>query len=118
MEFVFCDKSRIEMDIITDVLVEENIPYKIVTKIIKDYFFDNEDEDEEDFMIIEELYDIHCFTNFEHFEFVKHVGDKRIKQRIHLERSFLKKGSKKSVQRVHKKNTTNTNNKNRNKSKE
>ena len=110
MEFVFNDKSKIEMNIITDVLYEEKIPYKLKKNILKSVFID--DEDEEDFVIFEELYDIHCFTDLEHFDFVKHIAYKKIEDRIHLERSYLKV-RKKRVQRVSKKNITNTNSKDR-----
>lgn len=115
MKFVFCDKSKVEMEIITDVLHEENIPYKIKSKIIKDMFFD--DDDEPDFMIVEELYDIECFTTLEYFDFVKHIAYKRIDNRIKLERDYISKMKvgKKHVQRVSKKNTTDTNNKDRGK---
>lgn len=112
MEFVFSDKSKVEMDIITDVLYEEKIPYKIKKNIIKSIFSD-EDEDE-DFIIVEELYDIHCFTDLEHFDFIKHVAYKKIENRIHLERSYLKV-RRKHVHRVSKKNSSDTNSKDRGK---
>ena len=105
MKFIFYDKSKVEMNIITDILYEEKISYKIKPYIVKDYFFD-----EEDFCIIEELYNIECFTDLEHFDFVKHIAYKKIKNRINLEKCYLKKVSKKYVQRVYQKNTTNTNN--------
>lgn len=115
MKFVFCDKSKVEMEIITDVLHEENIMYKTKSKVIKDVFFD--EDDEPDFMIVEEVYEIECFTDLEHFDFVKHLAYKRIENRMKLERDYTSKLKvrKNNVQRVSKKNSTNTNNKNRGK---
>ena len=103
------------MNIITDVLQEENIPYKLKKILIKNVFID--DDEEEDFVITEELYDIHCFTDLKHFDFVKHISDKKISDRIILEKSYLKefKERGKHVQRIFKKNTSNTDNKNRGK---
>lgn len=112
MKFIFTDKSIVEMGIITDVLTEENISYKLKRFIIKDYFFDEDDED--DFMIIEEMYNIECFTDLEHFEFVKHLAATRIKNRIKLEKSFLKKAvRKKNVSQLSTENITNTNKRNK-----
>ena len=116
-KFVFCDKSKVEMNIITDVLYDEKIPYKLETKEVKHFCF-CDDEEEDDFVFVEEMYNIHCFTDLEHFDFVKHIAYKKINQRIYLERCALKKVSKKNVQRVSKKNTTNTHSKHRSKPKE
>lgn len=118
MKFVFCDKSKVEMEIITDVLSDENIPFKIKTKVVKDVFFD--EDDEPDFMIVEELYEIDCFTDLAHFDFVKHVADKRIANRIKLEKDYLSKLKvrRNYVQRVPKKNSINTNSKHRSEPKE
>lgn len=111
-EFVFTDKSIVEMNIITDVLIVEKIPYKLKTFIIKDYLFD--DEGETDFVIMEEMYNIHCFTDLEHFDFVKHIAYKKIEEKRKLEKNYLlpaydKKKVRRNVQRIHKKNSTNTN---------
>lgn len=123
MEFVFSDKCKVDMDVITDLLYEEKIPYKINKYIRQDYFFD-EDDEEDDIVIVEELYNIHCFTDLDHFDFIKHLADKKIADRIKLESFYLMKSykkkkevSKKNVQRIHKKNTANPNSKNRNKPK-
>lgn len=115
-KFVFNDKSKVEMNIITDVLAEENIPCKILKFVVRDFFFD--DEDEEDFCIIEEMYNIECFTDLEHYDFVKHIAYKKIEDRMKLEKCYIKEASKKRVQRVSKKNPTNTNTKRRSKPKE
>ena len=112
MTFVFSDKSKVEMEIITDLLHEENIPYKIKRYVMHDFFFE-EDEDEDNFVIIEELYEIDCYTDLYHFDFINALANKRIKDRIKLERCFMKKVRKQDVQRIYKKNITNTNNKNR-----
>jgi hypothetical protein len=110
MKFVFYDKSKVEMNVITDILYAEKIPYKIRPYIVKDFFFGDDDEDDDDgFCIIEEMYNIECFTDLEHFEFVKSIAEEQIRNRLNLERCYLKKESKKRVQRVHKKNIANTN---------
>ena len=123
-KFVFYNKSEVEMNIITDVLYEEKILYKIKKFIVKDFIF-NDDEEDEDFCIIEEMYNIYCFTDLEHFDFVKHVAYNKIENRMKLEKFYMlepyqeeKKVSKKHVQRVSKKNTANTNRKRRSKPKE
>lgn len=122
-QFVFCDKSKPEMEIITDVLYSENIRYKIKSFLVKEFIFDEaEDEDNddefEDFVIIEEMYNIICFTDLEHFDFVKHLANKKIKDRLNLERCYFKKAAKgKNVSRISKKNTTNTNKGNKSKRK-
>lgn len=105
MKFVFYEKSKIEAGIIIDILAEEKIPHKIIKKIVESYFFD--DEDEEDFLIREEIFDIHCFTDLEHFDFVKYLSDKRIKTKLHLDKCFYKK-VRKGVRQLHKKNITHT----------
>ena len=117
MKFIFYDKSAVEMSIITDVLYEEKIPYKIKKYIVKDFIFgDNEDdEDDEDFCIIEELYNIEIYTDLEHFDFIKQIADERIKNRINLEKCFLQESEKDNVRQLHKKNTTNTNNRDKSK---
>lgn len=94
-EFVFNDISKVEMNIITDVLESEKIPYKIKKYVTKDYFFDDEDDD--DFVIVEELYNVHCFTDLEHFDFVKHIAYKKIENRMNLEKCYLKKVRKKCI---------------------
>lgn len=111
-EFVFTDKCKVEMDIITDVLDTENIPYKLKKYLIKDIIFCDDEDD--DFIMVEELYNIHCFTDLDHFDFVKHIAYKKIEDKVHLERNFLlpaykRKVRKTNVQRVYKKNITNTN---------
>lgn len=117
MKFVFVDKSKVEMEIITNVLHEENIRYKIKSKIIKDMFID--EDDEPDFIIVEELYDIECFTDLEYFDFVKYVADKRFENRIKLEKDYIsKKKARKDVQWLPKKNITNSDSKHRSKRKE
>ena len=114
MKFVFCDKSKTEMNVITNVLYEEKIPHKIRPYLVKDYFF-SEDDDDDDFCIVEEMYNIEVYTDLEHFDFVKAIAYKKIKDRIQLEKCYIKKVSKKHVQRVHKKDITNTDNRNKGK---
>lgn len=111
MKFVFYDKSKVEMEIITDVLSEERIPYKIKKYVVKDFIFSENDDDDDDdgICIVEEMYNIEVHTDLEHFDFVKAIAYKKIENRIHLERSYLMKEGKRNVQRVHKKNITNTN---------
>lgn len=114
MEFVFCNKSKMEMDVITDVLHEENISYKIRKKVVENVFFD--DEDDEDFVIIEETYEVHCFTDLEHFDFIKTITDEKIKNRIKLERCYIKKAKvRKDVQAISKKDNRDTINRNQSK---
>ena len=109
MKFVFYDKCKVEMEIITDVLAEERIPYKIKKSVVKDFIFSEDDDDDDSICIVEEMYNIEVHTDLEHFDFVKAIAYKKIENRIHLERSFLKKVGKRNVQRVYKKNITNTN---------
>ena len=45
MKFVFCDKSDLETDIITNVLYTEKIPYKLKSKKVHCCFIDEEEED-------------------------------------------------------------------------
>ena len=135
MNFVFCDKCKPEMEIITDVLYSEKIPYKINRFLVKDFIFDdndndteieednenNEDDEDSGIVIIEEKYDIICFTDLDHFDFIKYLANEKIKKQIYLERNYLLpayvKGKKKRVLRVFKKTITNTNKRNRSKQK-
>ena len=114
IKFVFFDKTPDETNIIIDVLYEEQIPYFLKRKILKNYFF-NEDDGEEDFVIMKELFDIFVFTDLAHFDFVKSVTDKKIKEIEHLEKCYSKKAYKKNVRQLSKKNITNTNNKDKKK---
>lgn len=130
MNFVFCDKCKPEMEIITDVLYSEKIPYKINRFLVKDFIFDdndkeieedNEDDEDSGIVIIEEKYDIICFTDLEHFDFIKYLANEKIKKQIDLERNYLlpayDNGEKKRVLRVFKKTIANTNKRNRSKQK-
>lgn len=112
MKFVFFDKSNTEADIILRLLIQENMPFYIKRKVTKDIFFG--EDDDEDIIICEELFDIHINTDLEHFDYIKSVADKRIENRIYLEKCYLKSSRKgRNVQRLFKKNITNTNRKNR-----
>lgn len=109
MEFIFLNKNDLETDIITTVLIEEKIPFYLKKKVVKTCLF-SDDIEEDDVMIIEEFYDIHTYTDLNHFDFVKIVANKKIEEIKKLERCFKKKVSKKDVCGLLKKNITNTNN--------
>lgn len=121
-QFVFYDKSKVEMETIIEVLTSENITYKIQKFLVKDFIFD--EEEDEDFIIVEELYNIICYTDLEHFDFVKYLSIEKIEYKLSLERFYLlppyikgKQGNKKNVSRISKKNITNTNKRNKSKQK-
>lgn len=109
MRFVFCDKSDLETDIITDMLYTEKIPYKVKSKPVYVCFADEEEEDCE--CIHKTIYDIYVNTDLEHFDFIKVIAEKKIRERVKLELSYLKK-ARRNVQRVHKKSVADTDSKN------
>lgn len=118
MKFVFYDKNEVETDIIVNLLNEEKIAHKTKKMFIHRHFLCEEDEDDEEFTIIEPIYDIYVFTDLAHFDFIKAVVEKRVANRKQLEEFYLLKSYKKKVRKnrvrqVSKKNITNTNNRNK-----
>ena len=114
MRFVFFEKDLVETNIIIDILSSENISFQTKAIEIEHVFFD--DIEEKELIITENLYDIYINTDLEHYDFVKKIADKKIEDRLNLERCYmLKARDKKNVQRVHKKNITDTNTKYRSK---
>ena len=107
MKFVFCNKSELETDIITNVLYTEKIPYKVKSKKVHACFVD-EEEDYCDCMV-QTVYDIFVNTDLDHFDFVKEISERKIMDRVKLEFCYMKKARKRNVQRIHKKGITNTN---------
>ena len=98
MRFVFFDKTETEMELIVEVLKSENIYYKIERKITHSCFFDIEEE--EDFIISEEFYNIICFTDLNHFDFVKKIAEEKIENMYHLEKCYIKSFKRKKKQRA------------------
>ena len=114
MEFVFIDKNKVEKELITDILYEEKIPYKISKQKIEHVFFD--EIEEEELFYVEEIFDIHINTDLNHYDYLTYLINKKTKQLDILENSFLLKlKENKNVHKLHKKNITNTDNKYRNK---
>ena len=109
MKFVFCDKSDLEADIITNVLYTEKIPYKLKSKKVHCCFIDEEEEDCE--CVVKTVYDIYTDTDLEHYDFVKEISERKIMERVKLEFCYMRKARKPNVPRVHKKSITNTNSK-------
>lgn len=114
MKFVFYDKTNDETNIITNILYTEKITYFVKEKIIKSFFF-AEEEDDDCAIIVEKLYDIYVYTDLAHFDFVKIVANKKLKEIKKLERCYRKKVNKKNVCGLFKKNLANTNIRNTNK---
>lgn len=111
MKFVFCDKSDLETNIITNVLQTEKIPYKVKSKKVHCYFFDEEeDEDNECMVRVANVYDIFVNTDLEHYDFVKTIAENEIRKIVKLEICYMKQARRRYVQRVHKKSIANTNN--------
>lgn len=118
MKFIFYDKSKVEMNIITDVLYEEKIPYKLKKYLVQDFVIESDDDDddeEENICIIEEMYNIEIYTDLAHFDFIKQITDKKIQNRLQLEKCFLQESEKNNVLQLHKKNITNPNNRDKSK---
>lgn len=113
MEFVFYDKSHTEADLISTILKEENISYKMNKKVLKTVVCD--EEEDEDLIFYEDSYEVRCYTDLAHFEYIKHLAYKQLSDRVKLERIYLKKtkGKKKHVQRVSKKGVVDTDNSNK-----
>lgn len=104
MKFVFPDKCEIETDIITSILTDEKIPYKIKRNVSENHI----ENDEEEFVIVEELFDIICYTDLDHFDYVKYIACQKLINIIKLERCLSKKNrnvskTKKTVASVRKK---------------
>jgi len=90
--FVFPDNTEKEADIIVDFLSEENISFK--TKVRKEPIYcDGENDEPCDYIPI---YDIVCFTDLQHFDFVKTITDKKIKNFRALNEIFYSKIGKRS----------------------
>jgi len=113
MKFVFCDKSDLESDIITNVLYTEKIPYKVKSKEIHACFYDEEEDYCE--CMVKTVYDIFVDTDLEHYDFVKAISEQKIMERVKLEFCYMKKARKRNVPRIYKKGITNTNSRNQSK---
>ena len=95
MKFVFLDNSEYEADIITKVLSQENILFKTKERKLPVYF-DDEDDEPCDYM---SLYDITCFTDLAHYDFVKKITNKKIDNikilnKIYYTKKAAKRGKK------------------------
>lgn len=89
MKFVFTDKNPIETDIITDILTDERISYKVVeqhTPIMSMPFVATE--------LI--TYNIEVNTSLEYFDFVNCIANEKMKILTKLEMCYNKKCKKKS----------------------
>ena len=91
-EFVFTDNNENEADIITNVLYQENILFKTRQRKVPVYC-DCEDDEPCDYM---DIYDISCFTDLEHYDFVKSITDKKIERIRTLNKVFFTKNGKRS----------------------
>ena len=93
MKFVFIDKSPIEVDIITDILHQEHISYKIEEKhtpVITIPF------------VAAELitYNIEINTTLEYFDFINKIASKKIKELTKLENCYIKRCARKKKKGV------------------
>lgn len=89
MKFVFTDKNPIETDIITDILTDENIHYKVVeqrTPIMTMPFAATE--------LI--TYDIEINTTLEYFDFINKILKEKIGILTKLEICYNKKVKRRS----------------------
>ena len=91
MNFIFSDKSEYEADIITNILASENILFKTRINNVPVYI-DCEDEEPYDFV---PLYDIICFTDLVHFDFVSKIANEKIQKIKTLNKIFYSKKKKK-----------------------
>ena len=90
--FIFPNNTEAEADIIANFLAQENISFK--TKEHREpVFCDCEDDEPCDYISI---YDIICFTDLQHFDFVKAMTDEKIEKRRVLNKLFYSKTAKKS----------------------
>ena len=98
MNFVFLDNNEYEADIITKVLSQENILFKTKERRLPLYI-DDDDEEPCDFV---SLYDITCFTDLAHYDFVKKITNKKIDDvKILNKIYYTKKAAKKGKKHVH-----------------
>ena len=109
MKFVFCDKSDLETNIITNVLQTEKIPYKVKSKKVHACFYDEEEDDYECMFQVANVYDIFVNTDLEHYDFVKAIAENEIRKIVKLEICYMKQARRRYVQRVHKKSIANPN---------
>ena len=90
--FVFPNNTESEADIVANFLAQENIPFK--TKERREPIYcDCEDDEPCDYIPI---YDITCFTDLQHFDFVKIKTDKKIENFRALNKVFYSKIGKRS----------------------
>lgn len=87
MNFIFSDKRKYEANIITNILKSENILFKIRINNTPVY-------NEKDYNF-EPLYDIICFTDLVHFNFVSKVANEKIQKIKTLNKIFYSKKKKK-----------------------
>lgn len=87
MKFVFNEKSKIETDIITDILVSENIRYKIDELVpdlpISIIFFYN----------LPSKYNITIDVSLEKFDFIKKLVSDRVDTLLNLEKCYAIKNT-------------------------
>lgn len=89
MKFIFTDKNPIETDIITDILTDEHISYKVIEQrvpIIAMPFVHTE--------LI--TYDIEINTTLEYFDFVNRIANEKMKVLIKLEKCYNKRCRRRS----------------------
>lgn len=90
--FIFSNNTENEADIIANFLSQENISFK--TKERKEPIYsDCEEYEPYDYISI---YDICCFTDLEHFDFVKTITSKKIENYRKLNKLFYSKTGKRS----------------------
>lgn len=89
MKFVFTDKNPVETDIITDILADEHISYRVQeqrTPIMTMPFVSTQ--------LI--TYNIEVNTSLEYFDFINKIAEQKIKLLIGLEKCYNKKCRKKN----------------------
>ena len=92
MIFVFADKNKYETDIITKILLQEKIWFKIKERQIP---VDYGDEEPCDYVSI---FDICCYTDLIHYNFIKSIINKKINRIKQLDKMYYsKKIGKKNV---------------------
>ena len=96
-KFVFTDKSEDEKELITELLHSENIKYSVKQEVLE-ITCDCDDEDC-DFIELLPIYQIEAYTTLEKFEFIKVLFNKKMAEKIMLEKCFRKRMRKKAVKK-------------------
>ena len=90
--FIFTNCTETEADIITNFLAQENILFKTKERK-RPIYYDENDDDPSDYISI---YDIDCYTDLEHFDFIKVIANKKIEKLRVLDKIFYSKVGKRS----------------------